>query len=566
MNEGSNSEKPHNSSESVPGLFPESGRDPVLVAEIFLLLQKAVSDELNEEEAERFLFYMEKHPVLKDMLAREMLSDCLLHDLYALDPPESEFGEDWSDLEQLVEMAAKATAIPKTVHIQEEPVDSEQQRDESVRNFVSKMPEQPKSYRSSYATPRIIAFCTFALIAVAVCAYFFLDRKTHDFSDPLEKSAIAVMTRCDDVVWHDEEPPPVPGQTLSNCSLRFESGSVELLFYNGARTVVEGPAEFTLLGRKKVFCTAGKWSATVPAQGSGFEIRTPQGTIRDIGTEFYASIDPDHCDLEVIKGIVEFEGMKGSKRTLETGRRMTMHANEVFNTLPALPARFVTSDEMKQRCLAFFQRKTELPESEFQSLLDLKFDTDKKTKGFTFHGGELIDCDIDGVPGKVVRLLESNDRIRLKSCGKIPAATFSMRIRIDSLSDTMNPILMSEGSERGGLTWHVSRQGSILVGIRSRKDRSAATFESPVVFTEERLGKWVRLDLSLDTVRGKLLLCIDEDPVLVRELPHLPHLNLEKPDIGNWSPHGYMRLDAAIERVRIFDRYFTLEEIRSMEY
>jgi hypothetical protein len=66
----------------------------------------------------------------------------------------------------------------------------------------------------------------------------------------------------------------------------MKSGIAQIEFYQGARVLIEGPAELQLVSSGEATCTRGKLSANVPPQAKGFRINTPKGTIVDLGTEF----------------------------------------------------------------------------------------------------------------------------------------------------------------------------------------------------------------------------------------------------------------------------------------
>lgn len=103
-------------------------------------------------------------------------------------------------------------------------------------------------------------------------------------SDVEETTAsVAVLTRGVNLEW--ESAPITPGTPLSPGLLKWKSGIAQIEFYQGARILIEGPAELQLVSSGEATCTRGKLSANVPPQAKGFRINTPKGTIVDLGTE-----------------------------------------------------------------------------------------------------------------------------------------------------------------------------------------------------------------------------------------------------------------------------------------
>lgn len=90
-------------------------------------------------------------------------------------------------------------------------------------------------------------------------------------------------------------------------SLKLASGSVTLSLANIGNVVVEGPAEFELLGHKRARLTYGRIKMRVTEEsGRGFVIETPGGEVVDLGTEFGLDVDRGgKTSLAVFEGMVD---------------------------------------------------------------------------------------------------------------------------------------------------------------------------------------------------------------------------------------------------------------------
>ena len=79
---------------------------------------------------------------------------------------------------------------------------------------------------------------------------------------------------------------PVKSEIKGNSSHRLKKGAVTLKLQSGSSVTLEAPARFTLTGRNSLNVDKGRLTAIIPEQAKGFTIKTPQGTITDLGTVF----------------------------------------------------------------------------------------------------------------------------------------------------------------------------------------------------------------------------------------------------------------------------------------
>ena len=125
--------------------------------------------------------------------------------------------------------------------------------------------------------------------------------------------------------------------------IRFESGMLELILDNGARVVLEGPADFSLVSSQKAVAKKGKLVVHCGPDAVGFEVESPDANIVDLGTMFGLSIvEGTHTDVIVYEGAVDLsvrastpkkerrltagEGLHIG-RNGETGRIASVHSN-----------------------------------------------------------------------------------------------------------------------------------------------------------------------------------------------------------------------------------------------
>lgn len=468
-------------------------------------------------------------------------------------------------LDELPRLAAESRALPRP---DSSPAETPRSR---IKAFSSKA--------DGWSIPLNVSI-PLILIVFAFAVYFEWNPSREDadgYGAAGRRPMLAVVTNLNDVRWSGDSQTPKLGAALPPGLLRFDAGSLELLFLNGTRGVVEGPAELLLVDDKHVFCKKGNWSVTVPEQGKGFEIQTPNLTIRDLGTEFFAAVAPERCDLHVLKGLVETETNGGARTEFRTGQAARYQAEHFLGKpvvrFAAQIDRFVTRAEMRRRSDRYLARSASFRHSPAATatppicLVDFDGET---LRGATVYGGETVE---GRTPDrKAFRFKDPTDRIRVRPGGEHTSMTAVVRLRIDRLSSDVNPILMSEETKKNGLVWQIRPNGKFAVGIRSRQSRQTEVFQSPVVFTKDLRGRWVQLALTVDGKKRNLTVCVDGDPVFSAELPRPPRVNLNNElNVGCWKMHAgsdspIRQIDGAVEKLVVYDRALTIEEIRKLDF
>ena len=139
--------------------------------------------------------------------------------------------------------------------------------------------------------------------------------------------------------------PPPEGVLMPGSTLRITQGTAELTFGSGVKAIVQGPETLTVIDRRSIAMREGVAWFHVPAAATGFEVRTPELRVVDLGTEFGVIARPDAADeVHVFKGKVRAEALQG---VCEGGvltanqARTTFVSGKLRETKPA-PERFLT--------------------------------------------------------------------------------------------------------------------------------------------------------------------------------------------------------------------------------
>lgn len=382
-------------------------------------------------------------------------------------------------------------------------------------------------------------------------------------------SPTATIIDMADVRWADETGPSLSlGQPLYSNRLHFTRGTIELLFFNGIQCVVEGPADIVLIDEKQVLCRRGNWSVTVPKQGQGFEIQTPRNVIRDLGTAFHAEIDQEDVRVQVLKGLVELE--EPGRETVRLNENQAILARRDGTREPYLIQldRFISKHEMRRRSDSFlrwdqfFQKSARNPKDPIY-----RFDLNRPRPPGGIHGGKIVSGRLPD--SKAIRFSEAKDRIRLTTSGSAESLSGIVWLRLDKLLFGHNPLLMSKGMERDGLVWQISERGTIILGWRSRKNQGIDDrIESPVVFTEDMLGKWIQLAFAIDGPQRTMTLFMNGQPIMCGVASRSPKLSLANLDLGNWQTaqkgeSAFKPIDGAVDEFLLFDTPLNPYDVRA---
>ncbi len=121
---------------------------------------------------------------------------------------------------------------------------------------------------------------------------------------------VARLARCVDCVWPDKSHAPQLGEGLvAGRKLVLKSGLAEIIFANGADTILEGPAALEVQSNSSAILRRGKFAVTADTPSAhGFEVGTPGMKYSDLGTEFGLLVAPTgQQEVHVFRGRVQAE-------------------------------------------------------------------------------------------------------------------------------------------------------------------------------------------------------------------------------------------------------------------
>jgi hypothetical protein len=402
--------------------------------------------------------------------------------------------------------------------------------------------------------------------------------------------AVAMLSRVVDAAWGAAS--PRLGAPLEPGALRLKSGLAQIVFYSGARVVIEGPAEVQLLSPDEMTCRYGRVVAEVPPQAKGFRVRTPQMNVTDLGTVFGVEVKDRLTELHVFKGSVEFQSATGpAKQGLLEGKGAVVDGAGAPRLVPANPAGFAALFDLQNKSseaevLRHEQWRAASSRLDEDPSLLLHFDFDRASpedwllpntsqRMDAAPDGTIVGCQWTEGRWTDKRALEFrgvSDRVRLSVPGEYESLTLAAWVRVQGLDRQINSLFMSDGFEAGTVHWSIREDGVLATTVIGSEPRDFQICTSPPVLTLDELGLWVHLAVVIDGREKRVAQYLNGAEVREHALKIKSPLRVGVAELGNWNPHGFPKNDpfmirnfsGAMDDFCLFGRALTWAEIRAL--
>lgn len=366
-------------------------------------------------------------------------------------------------------------------------------------------------------------------------------------------TAVAVLTSAVEVRWSDSATPRRVGEALEPGWLKLDAGIARIEFFSGARVMIEGPAELRLISPAEAFCASGRLSADVPPQAQGFRIGTPQASVVDLGTSFGITVGSGGSEVHVFKGEVQVNKDAAQPQGLTEGQALAIQTGGGQRQLPANPAAFASAEDIERRTIdaqRLRQQRWQAAVAQLQSdpALLIWYDFESGGADRTMHNlapnaapatnGAIIGCGWTGGrwPGKrALDFRNLSDRIRLTVPGSHRSITLAAWVRVHGLDRTYNSLFMSDAFNPGAVHWQITSGGKVRLGIANSTTPWQADYDSPMIFTPQRLGQWVHLAVVYDAEGRRVSHFVDGEPVSRTAMRFDIPLRIEHVEVGNWN-------------------------------
>jgi hypothetical protein len=404
--------------------------------------------------------------------------------------------------------------------------------------------------------------------------------------------AVAMLNRVVGARWKESERPPRLGAPLEPGTLHLESGLAQVVFYNGARVVIEGPAEFRLVSSSEAVCLRGTLTAEVPPQARGFKIVSPRLDVTDLGTAFGLKVAGDRSELHVFEGHVAFRaGKEGAAQDLRQGKGAVMEPGgdapkliaadrAGFSGLFDLQAKSVAAEARRYDQWRASTRKLQLDPSLW---VHLDFEhggapawrlPNAATRGPSVADATIVGCEWREGRWATKPALEFHgvsDRVRLNVPGDLESVTLAAWVRVQGLDRQINSLFMSDGFIPGTIHW-VIRQDGVLGLTVIGEGFNHQILASPPVLAGDQLGVWTHLAVVLDGRAQQVVHYVNGRTVSRHELRIPPPYRIGTSELGNWNANGYPGNDpflirhfsGAMDEFCLFNRALTAAELGSL--
>jgi len=404
-------------------------------------------------------------------------------------------------------------------------------------------------------------------------------------------AAVAMLTRTVEAQWAEGNEPPPSGAPLDPGWLRLKSGMAQIVFYSGARIVLEGPAELRLVSPSETFCRTGRLLAEIPEPARGFRVRTEHLDLVDLGTSFGMEADRNRTAVHVFKGKVELWSGSRPQQALEETQAAVIGEGSAPRLMAADTVAFASMFEFQRRSLAseaFRYEQWQFANAQLKEdpslLVHLDLQNLSSTDWTLRNTAANQQADLDGVIVGCVRtegrwrekqaleFQSVNDRVRLAVPGEFDSLTLSAWVCILGLDRQFNSLFMCDGFAPGTIHWLIRHDGVLGVTVFGDGPGSYQIMPSPPVVTLEQPGRWLHFAVVLDGNANRVVHYFNGSPVSRHELQlHLP-FRIGAAELGNWNAHSgpnpapalIRNLSGALDEFALFKRALSDAEIHAL--
>ena len=404
-------------------------------------------------------------------------------------------------------------------------------------------------------------------------------------------SAVAMLARAVDARWGGNSTPLRVGSALEPGWLRLEAGLALVVFYSGARVVIEGPTELRLISPTEAVCPAGRLLAEVPRPARGFRLKTAQINLVDRGTAFGIDATRDQTEVHVFKGEVELLAGTVAKQSLVEGRAAVMQGSAPPRLMAASRDAFASMFELQTRSLAseaFRYEQWQFANARLNQdpslVVHLDFenlsDSDWTLRNASERNRSVPDATIVGCLRSEGRWREKqalefqsvNDRVRLAVPGDFQALTLCAWVCVKGLDRQFNSLLMSDGFDPGTIHWLIRNDGVLGITVFGPGSGQYQILASPPAITLDKLGMWMHLAAVLDGKARQVIHYVNGRPIAREALKLGPPYRLGPAELGNWNARGgpnpapslIRNLSGSLDEFELFSRALGDAEIREL--
>ncbi|MBD3676320.1 MAG: FecR domain-containing protein [Planctomycetaceae bacterium] len=357
---------------------------------------------------------------------------------------------------------------------------------------------------------------------------------------------------------------------LTAGAYRLNRGFLHLRFRGGVMVYVEAPARFDAVSDSRLILHSGRLSASVPPEGIGFTVETPEAEVVDFGTEFSVDVGEDASEVHVFDGLVRVSP-RGDRTNQPTSIDLrTQQAVRIEKSqskpldIEVAHERFVRDFQeppvpypslvLKQNPLAYYR----MPIREHGLIC---FHSD------SYHGDVLTEEMDRARPPHAKGLIGGALRVQAESIGRGGYVEVGPSFMMGQLSVVAFVYAEGSGSTRTMLTNLSGNEGNYRLALDENGILNATVWTADGDMVSCRgtqslaLKTWQQVILTADG--EELRLFLDGQEIASTDCPLLKIV--EQPPIWfGTSPSGEELWDGRLDEVALFDRSLSAEEIRKL--
>lgn len=381
--------------------------------------------------------------------------------------------------------------------------------------------------------------------------------------------------------------------------LRLVSGVVHLEFLSGVSVIVEGEAEFSITSSMEMFVDRGKVRAVVPEPAQGFLIRTQQGVVVDLGTEFGVAVAEGHSEVHVLDGKVEWRAGDNPLKRLSEGQALRRTSEGSETLLPARREEFLGPVELQKELRSLREssrgrwlRFNATLKDDPRLVLHYQVSADEPTarrltnraaRQETSPSEGVVVAAVDasdrwGRPDGALDFSPTGGRVRLSVPGEYRSLTFLCWVKINGLDRWYNSLFLTDGHEEGEPHWQIMDDGRLFFSVKKRDhfdlskgEKDKHIYYSPPFWRSELCGRWLMLATVYDVEARRVRHYLDGQVLSEEKIPEeylVERVRVGNASIGNWGlpergePRFAVRnLNGSLDEFAMFGAALSSEEI-----
>jgi hypothetical protein len=431
-----------------------------------------------------------------------------------------------------------------------------------------------------------------ACLAIFAGAWWGWRGPRQDERKGVNSKAVAMLNGVVDAQWNSREEAPRLGAPLDPGWLRLKSGLAQVVFYSGARVVIEGPAELQIISSIDASFRAGRLTAEVPPQARGFRIGTPQMNVTDLGTVFGLDVKEGATELHVFKGEVEFLPAGGTaNQSLKEGSGVVAEGARPPRLISADAMGFAPLFDLQDRSVAAeasrykkWRAASDQLDQDPSLLLHFDFEhaapSDWRLRNVSGEGAAVPDGTIIGcqwVEGRwptksALEFRSVSDRVRLSVPGEYESLTLAAWVSVHGLDRQFNSLFMCDGFDAGTVHWLIRKDGVLGLTVIGSSPSNYQIVASPSVLGLDQFGMWLHVTVVLDGSARRVSHYVNGKRVSEKALKIHPPFRIGTAELGNWNARGFPDNDpfmirnfsGAMDEFCLFSRALPDAEIRAL--